>query len=176
MVSLVERFSRTLLLILLLSRVPKVTVQTNYEGSRNPRNPYEHADGTVSNADPTDPPVNRPTPYTSLPGAHRCWKLRSRVSIPTRTQLSWGLFLLICGDVHCNAGPGPKYQCSECDKVVRFNQHGLYCEVCFSWAHRVCVDMNEAEYFHWGQIDDGCMGLSPMYQTSIALSQCLSIN
>ena len=42
MASLVERFARTLLLILLLSRVPKfIIVQTNYEGSRNPRNPYE---------------------------------------------------------------------------------------------------------------------------------------
>lgn len=47
---------------------------------------------------------------------HQCWKLRSRVSTPTRTQLSWVLFLFICGSVHCNPGPGPKYPCSECDK------------------------------------------------------------
>ena len=60
--------------------------------------------------------------------------------------------LLICGDIEANPGPFP---CSVCVQEVQDDQQGLYCEVCFNWNHRACVNMSEPEYFHWANIDDG---------------------
>ena len=76
---------------------------------------------------------------------------------PVRSSRSLVLLLLACGDVHSNPGPGStcEYPCLVCNRGVRDDQDGLYCEACFNWSHRVCVGMSESDYFHWASIDDG---------------------
>ena len=91
-------------------------------------------------------------------------RVASRGSKWKRHRLDHNLWLcagllLVSGDIHPNPGPTPNLNsispCSLCSNPVRYDQDGLYCEVCLSWAHRVCVGMSLDAYYHWGQIDDG---------------------
>ena len=95
------------------------------------------------------------------------------------------VLLLVSGDIHPNPGPSPNQNfispCSVCPLPVRNDQDGLYCEVCLSWAHRVCVGMSLDVYFHWGQIDDGWVcpkceeeALPFRDTSSMSLSMCSS--
>ena len=58
-------------------------------------------------------------------------------------------FLLLCGDISKNPGP-VRHPCGACSKPVRANQHGLQCECCDTWSHRVCVNMTKPEYQRLG--------------------------
>ena len=58
-------------------------------------------------------------------------------------------FLLLCGDISTNPGP-VRHPCGACSKPVRANQHGLQCESCDTWSHRVCVNMTKPEYQRLG--------------------------
>ena len=51
-------------------------------------------------------------------------------------------FLLSCGYISTNPGP-VRHPSGACSKPVRANQHGLQCECCDTWSHRVCVNMTE---------------------------------
>ena len=39
------------------------------------------------------------------------------------------LFVLLCGDVEENPGPGTRYPCSLCYQPVRWNQKALLCDL-----------------------------------------------
>ena len=60
--------------------------------------------------------------------------------------------LLPCGDVEPNPGPFP---CSFVSRRSKTTHMGFFCEVCYNWNHRACVNMSESGYFHWANIEDG---------------------
>ena len=63
--------------------------------------------------------------------------------------LCFHTILILCGDISTNPGP-VRFPCGTCSKSVRANQHGLQCESCDIWSHRVCVNMTKPEYFRLG--------------------------
>lgn len=77
--------------------------------------------------------------YISVPGARPMLEALHKSQYSKSYKNSAKLRTFLVRDVHLNTGPGPKYPCSECDKSVSAHQHGLYCEVCFSWAHRLSI-------------------------------------
>ena len=56
------------------------------------------------------------------------------------------LCLLVSGDIHPCPGPNFKYPCGSCQKPVKSNQHGIFCELCELWHHRKCVNMDLKTY------------------------------
>ena len=86
-------------------------------------------------------PLTRPTRWPPT---------RANTSRP-RSALLLSLILLLCGDVHCNPGPiNWKNPCASCNKPVRANQEGLFCEVCLYWNHRKCVGISAEDYYLLG--------------------------
>ena len=63
------------------------------------------------------------------------------------------LLLLLAGDTHPNPGP-IKYPCIECQKPVRSNQKGVYCDACCLWVHCKCIGMKSTTYQTLSQSDD----------------------
>ena len=84
------------------------------------------------------------------------WKgSSSRPSRPLRLSsfLACSLILL-SGDVELNPGPGPRHPCGSCSRLVRSNQCGIYCEVCFLWYHTSCIGMTHSEYDRLSNSDE----------------------
>jgi hypothetical protein len=58
------------------------------------------------------------------------------------------VILLTSGDIHTNPGPKnvPKYPCVSCHKAVRSNSKAIECDICTSWTHLKCSDINVSTY------------------------------
>ena len=95
-------------------------------------------------------------PSHRLCGSISPWRRLSWLPDHCRTRPKTSLLflsLLVCGDIQPN--PGPKDLCLICTKSVSDEEDGLFCEVCLSWGHRLCVNMTEDEYFHCASVDGG---------------------
>ena len=55
-------------------------------------------------------------------------------------------FLLLCGDVSLNPGPGIKHPCGVCVKPVKSNQKAIQCDYCSRWYHARCCNINNPIY------------------------------
>ena len=55
-------------------------------------------------------------------------------------------FVLLCGDVEQNPGPGIRYPCSLCCRPVCRNQKALLCDLCQQWAHCKCCSVDNHAY------------------------------
>ena len=55
-------------------------------------------------------------------------------------------FLLLCGDVSPNPGPGVKHRCGGCAKPVKSNQKAVQCDYCDRWHHAQCCNINNLVY------------------------------
>ena len=80
------------------------------------------------------------------------WKSKHQ----TTHRLLLLVILVLSGDIQLNPGPPNwKYPCGLCSKPVKCNQPGIECEVCYTWQHCKCLDMNESEYSRLQHSDEG---------------------
>jgi len=57
------------------------------------------------------------------------------------------MLLLLAGDVQLNPGPRNwKFPCGICEKPVKSNDKGIFCDVCQKWLHTRCIGMTDDEY------------------------------
>ena len=78
---------------------------------------------------------------------------RRPITLPTKTHKNHPmvlLILLLAGDIEQNPGPRGKhqsiYQCGLCDHPVTWNCHGICCDDCSIWHHRICIELCSADY------------------------------
>ena len=91
------------------------------------------------------------------------------------------LFVLLCGDVEQNPGPGVRYPCSLCYQPVRWNQKALLCDLCQQWTHCKCCSIDNHTYatyqtmacFSW--CCPRCLvGTMPFHDCSVLTSEVTS--
>ena len=49
-------------------------------------------------------------------------------------------------DTNCNTVEDDNNDCGKCNKLVKDNQNGLQCELCYKWYHCGCVKVSKDEY------------------------------
>ena len=57
------------------------------------------------------------------------------------------LLLFMCGDTGASINPGPRTDCSYCDKEIRYNKSFLTCQHCYLKVHLKCNNFYESSDF-----------------------------
>ena len=82
---------------------------------------------------------------TSKP-PYQCYDYVCTKSYP-KSAIMISLMLLMCGDTGALINPGPRTDCSYCDKLIRYNSKFLSCQLCNNKVHLKCNNSVQTSTF-----------------------------